>query len=192
WDFVEKVFRAWTKREKKSWRNDVSRLKPIVAHFKDKKMGEITRRDVEHFKQVRRNSLSARKRPLSPASVDSELPLLSRLFTVAVEHELLESIPCRGVKLCGVSNIVPKFLSDEDEAKLLPVLTGARAHLLDILQIDTHTGMRRTELLSLHRSQIDLSRNTIVVLHTKNGKQRVIPIHSNIRPVLERRCEQAG
>src|SRR5262249_6445359 len=71
-------------------------------------------------------------------------------------------------------------------------LIGARAHLLDILQIDTHTGMRRTELLSLHRSQVDLSRNTIVVLHTKNGKQRVIPIHSNIRPVLERRCEQAG
>jgi len=191
-EFIEKEFIPWTKREKRSWRNDVSRVKPIRAHFRNKKMREITRQDVEQFKQARRTSRSARGGQRSPASVDRELQLLSRMFSLAAERELLDKNPCSGVKLCGVSNVVPKFLSDEDEAKLLPVLTGRRAHLLDILQIDTHTGMRRTELLSLHKSQVDLVRNTVLLLHTKNGKQRVIPIHPNIRPILERLCAKAG
>ncbi|MGH9763080.1 MAG: tyrosine-type recombinase/integrase [Blastocatellia bacterium] len=55
-----------------------------------------------------------------------------------------------------------------------------------------NTGLRRTELLSLHRSQVDLVRNTILLLHTKNGKQRVVPIHPNIRPILERLCDRSG
>ena len=191
-EFIEKEFIPWAKREKRSWRNDVSRSKPILAHFKSKRMCDITRQDVEQFKQARRGSDSARGGQRSPASVDRELQLLSRTFSLAMQRELLDKNPCSGVRLCGVANVVPKFLSDEDEAKLLPVLTGRRAHLLDILQIDTHTGMRRTELLSLQRSQVDLARGTILLLHTKNGKQRVVPIHPNIKPILERLCEKAG
>lgn len=191
-DFIEKEFIPWSKREKKSWRNDVSRVKPILAYFRRKKMREISRFNVEQFKRERRDSSTARGGDRSPASVDRELQLLSRIFSLAMERSLVEINPCKGVKLCGVANLVPLFLTDEDEAKLLPVLTGRRAHLLDILQIDTHTGMRRTELLSLHKSQVDLFRDTILLLHTKNGKQRVVPIHSNIRPIIERLCEKAG
>ncbi|MGH9822440.1 MAG: hypothetical protein ACREDR_04215, partial [Blastocatellia bacterium] len=149
-------FIPWSKREKRSWRNDVSRVKAINAYFKNKMMREISRSNVEQFKRSRRDSLSSRGEKLAPASVDRELQLLSRIFSLAIERRLVETNPCKGVKLCGVANLVPRFLSDEDEAKLLPVLVGRRAHLLDILRIDTHTGLRRTELLSLHRSQVDL------------------------------------
>jgi hypothetical protein len=41
-EFVEKVFLPWSKTEKRSWRNDISRSKPIVAFFKNKKMRDIT------------------------------------------------------------------------------------------------------------------------------------------------------
>src|SRR5262249_44006973 len=191
-DFIEKEFMPWSKREKKSWRNDVSRVKPILAHFKNRKMREIGRFNVEQFKRERRDSLSARGEVRAPASVDRELQLLSRIFSLAIERGLIDGNPCKGVKLCGVANLLPQFLTDEDETKLLPILTGRRAHLLDILQIDTHTGMRRTELLSLNSSQVDLVRNTILLTHTKNGKQRVVPIHQNIRPILQRLCEKAG
>ena len=36
--------------------------------------------------------------------------------------------------------------------------------------------MRKTELLSLHRSQVDFKRDRIILTHTKNGKARSIPI----------------
>ncbi|HZS45141.1 MAG TPA: site-specific integrase [Blastocatellia bacterium] len=191
-EFVEKEFIPWSKREKRSWRNDQSRVKPILAYFRNKKMREISRFNVEQFKRERRESQSAKGGRRSPASVDRELQLLSRIYSLAIEQELLQVNPCTGVKLCGVSNLVPRFLSEEDEAKLLPMLVGRRKHLLDILLVDTHTGMRRTELLSLHRSQVDLVRSTILLLHTKNGKQRTVPIHPNIHPILERLCDKAG
>jgi integrase len=33
---------------------------------------------------------------------------------------------------------------------------------------------------------------TILLTHTKSGKPRLIPIHSDIRPLIQRLCEQAG
>jgi integrase len=71
-------------------------------------------------------------------------------------------------------------------------LTGRRKHLLDILEIDLHTGMRRTELLSLHISQMNFIRDEILLTKTKSGKPRLVPMHPNIRPLLQRLCNEAG
>jgi hypothetical protein len=94
-DFIEKEFIPWSKREKKSWRNDVSRVKPILAHFKYMKMREIGRFNVEQFKRQRRDSLSARGEVRAPASVDRELQLLSRIFSLAIEGSLIDGNPCK-------------------------------------------------------------------------------------------------
>jgi site-specific recombinase XerC len=56
----------------------------------------------------------------APASVDSELQLLSRIFALAIERNLVVTNPCKGVKPCGLPNLVPRFLTDENEERLLP------------------------------------------------------------------------
>jgi integrase len=75
---------------------------------------------------------------------------------------------------------------------LLPVLTGRRRHLLDIIIIGLHTGMRRTEILTLHKRQIDFIRGSIEDIETKNGKPRSVPIHPTLTPLLQRLVEKAG
>jgi len=50
--------------------------------------------------------------------------------------------------------------------------------------IDLHTGMRRPEILTLHKSQIDFIRGSVELVETKNGKPRSVPIHSTLRPIL--------
>src|SRR5436309_1414251 len=55
-----------------------------------------------------------------------------------------------------------------------------------------NTGMRRTELLSLHVSQMNFIRDEILLTKTKSGKPRLVPIHPNIRPLLQRLCNEAG
>jgi len=53
--------------------------------------------------------------------------------------------------------------------------------------------MRRTEILSLHESQIDLVRDSIELTSaTKSGKPRSVPIHPELRPTLLRLMEGAG
>ncbi len=191
-NFIEKVYLPWSKQEKRSWRNDESRSKALIAYFKTKRMREIVQLNVKAFKKERLNSLTERGGFRAPASVDRELQLLSRIFSLAIERGLVNDNPCKGVKLCGVGNTIIQYLTEDEEARLKPFLTGRRKHLLDILEIDLHTGMRRTELLSLHQSQVDFVRGSILLTHTKNGKSRTIPIHAAIEPTLRRLCEEAG
>jgi integrase len=191
-EFVEKVFLPWSREEKRSWRNDVSRSKPILAFFRNRKMREVTNLMVRAYRKERLASHNGRGGVRAPASVDREIQLLSRIFSLAIERGLVSVNPCAGIKLCNVGNIVVKYLTAEDEERLRPFLTGRRKHLLDILTIDLHTGMRRTELLSLHRRQVDFIRGEIVLTKTKSGKPRSIPIHPNIRPLLERLYRDAG
>ena len=57
-EFVEKAFLPWAKAEKRSWRNDVSRSKPILAYFRDMRMRDITQDNVREFKKQRRDSFN--------------------------------------------------------------------------------------------------------------------------------------
>jgi len=47
--------------------------------------------------------------------------------------------------------------------------------------------MRLGEILSLKWEQVDLTQGYLTIIHTKNGKQRKIPINDAVRYVLERR-----
>jgi integrase len=190
-EFVEKVFLPWAKECKRSWQNDVSRSKPILAFFKTKMMREITRDNIEQYRKERRGSKTERGDFRAPASVDRELQLLSRIFSLSIEQGKLRENPCKGVKLLARHNLVTRYLTPEDEERLMPFLTGRRAHLQDILKINLYTGMRRTEILTLNRSQIDFLRGSIELTKTKSGRPRSVPIHPDLKPVLERLCWQA-
>lgn len=51
--------------------------------------------------------------------------------------------------------------------------------------------MRRTEILTLHKSQIDFLRDSIEITKTKSGKPRSVPIHPDLKPIMQRLCKQA-
>lgn len=196
-EFVKTVYIPWAKEAKRSWRNDQSRIKPILAFFRRRLMREITSFDVERFKHERLKTPARRggkgaATPRAPASVDRELQLLSRIFTLAISKGEIFSNPCSGVKLFNIANTIIKYLTPEQEEQLLPFLTGRRKHLLNILTISLHTGMRRTELLSLHKDQVDLVGSWLHLTHTKNNKPRLVPIHEDIYRLLVTLCEKAG
>ncbi|MBI3653547.1 MAG: site-specific integrase [Acidobacteria bacterium] len=185
-EFVEKEFLPWSKDNKRSWRNDVSRSKPILDYFKNKKMREITKLNVEQFKKTRLTNVNKRGKLRAPASVDLELALLSRIFTLAIERELMQSNPCKSVKKLRVMNLVERYLTADEESRLRTLLQESYPQLFDIFLIALHTGMRKMEICTLHKSQIDFQRESIHLKQTKSGKPRSVPIHPDIRPMLQR------
>jgi integrase len=69
-------------------------------------------------------------------------------------------------------------------------------HLGDIVRFAAYTGMRQGELLKLRVRDVDLNLNVIHVGGrpdnvTKAGNYRSIPIHTHLKPMLEKRCEYA-
>jgi integrase len=147
--------------------------------------------NVEQFRKERRESFNGRGELRAPASVDREIQLLSRIFSLAVERGLIQTNPCKGVKLSSVGRIVTRYLTSEEEDRLLAVLASPRRERLrNVLLIGLHTGLRRTEILTLHKSQVDLARNIIELQahQTKGKKFRAVPISETLRPLLVELC----
>jgi hypothetical protein len=59
---------------------------------------EITPLLIEKFKSERRNGLTKHKRQRSPASVNRELELLSKVFNLAIRDGLTSYNPCTRVQ----------------------------------------------------------------------------------------------
>ena len=64
---------------------------------------------------------------------------------------------------------------------------------VDSVLVFLYSGWRISELLNLKKSAVDLEAGTMTGgTKTKAGKNRVVPIHSKIRPFVEARMDQPG
>jgi integrase len=181
-DFVTDTFLPWSKANKRTWVHDQFRSRPLIKALGRKPMDEISPILIEKYKRDRRASKSARGGERAPSTVNRELELLSKIFSLAIDQGLSISNPCRRVKRFREDNERNRYLSDEEEARLLAVLTGSRAELRPVVILAIHTGMRRGELLSLRWANVDFSRGLIHVMNsqrekTKSGHSRSIPMN---------------
>jgi integrase len=183
-DFVEKVYLPWAMSNKKSCKDDVMNTKVLLELYKEKTFAQISPLLIEKFKVERKHSMTRYKRQRTPASVDRELATLSKIFSLAIYNGILESNPCRRVKKLREDNERKRYLTFEEEERLMAALTGRRAHLKPLVVLAIHTGMRKGELLSLKWSNVDFQRGAIHVTHTKNGRDRDVPMNSQARKVL--------
>jgi len=191
-DFIEKEFLPWAKSEKRSWRNDKSRAKPIIEYFGNKKLCEVAPFHVEAFK-IKRRSSEVKKgeetHQRSKASVNRELQLLSRIFSLAMERKKASSNPCEKGShenglLLKVDNRRARILSDSEETRLMKALSGDRAYLRPIVLVALGTAMRRGNLFGLRWQDVDFPRACIYVTKTKGDVNYDIPMNETVRATL--------
>lgn len=159
-EFVEETYLPWAKANKRSWKIDTSRLKPILEFFGKENLGDISPFLIESFKIKRIKAeivFKKSSKQRTPASVNRELCLLSKVLALAVRDRKVTDNPCRHVNLLSGEKSRTRYLSPDEESRLLPQLVGARAHLLPMVILDINTGLREMELLTLKREHIDFS-----------------------------------
>lgn len=191
--FFEETYLPWSKANKRSWRHDEFRLRPLLQELGSRRLDEISVIQIERYKQNRLKATTRFDRPLSPASVNRELELLSGIFTYAIDTGLLIPNPCRKVRRLDEDNERTRYLSEEEEERLMAQLTGRREHLRRIVLLAIHTLMRKGELLSLRKVNLDFRRNVIWVVNsgrerTKGKKGRPVPMNSFVRAELLEQC----
>ena len=183
-DFIEKVFVPWSKANKRSWRHDEFRARTIREYFGGKTFREISPLLVEKFKRDRRESMTKRQTVSSPASVNHELTLLSKIFNLAIDYKVTDSNPCIKVRKYRLDNKRYRYLLPEEEPALMAALSGPRAHLNPLVKVALGTGMRLGEQLRLGWDKVDFSRGVLLVTRTKSGKDREIPMNPEVLEVL--------
>lgn len=148
----------------------------LLPVFRNKRLGEITPLDVEHWKQDRGDEVKA-------ASVVKELRTLKAILNKAVEWEVIARSPIEHVDGPRILDSKPmRFYTAAEVALLLPVAHGP------IWRLYANTGMRRAEGMLLRRDWIGADALKILSLEgarTKSGRWREIPLTEGARAALE-------
>ena len=180
YQFGAGTFLEWAKINKRSWKHDQFRARALLDAFRGKTLGEISPQAVERFKIVRRNSLTKYDSQRSPASVNRELELLSRIFSLAILLGHADSNPCNRVSKFKLQNQRHRYLLPDEEPALLAQCTGKRKHLAAMIRFALGTGARKSEQLSLKVRQVDFFRDTDRIRQDKSGKPRSGEMNSEV------------
>jgi integrase len=189
-EFVEEVYRPWAKENKRSWKSDESRLKPILAYFGSKKMLDINPFLVEKYKVTRSKVVTVRGKERSRASVNRELELLSRIYSLAISNREVRNNPVSEVDHYKGEVRRSRYLLPDEEERLMEQFTGKRAHLRLIVLVALHTGMRLGEILKLRRRELDFHRGEILVTRTKTDEDRRVPMNDSLYQELVSHCAE--
>ena len=123
-------------------------------------------------------------RPRTGAIVNRYLAALSHLFTVACrEWHWLERNPMVQVGKLKEGKGRARYLSDSERAALL-VACKPHPTLYIAVVLALSTGARKSEIMGLQWSRVDLNRGLITLEQTKNGETRSIPLTGNALPLL--------
>lgn len=188
-EFEEGTFLEWAKTNKKSWRHDKFRAKVLTEAFRGKTLREISPLLIEKHKRDRRKSITKRGTERSAASVNRELELLSKIFSLAMKYREIDSNPCREVTHFREDNEQHRYLDWEEEPLLMAQFTGRRAGMKSKVIVALGTGMRLTEQLSMRVNQVDFSRGLVTAIHTKTGRNHQIPMNPDVQAALLELCK---
>lgn len=160
-------------------------LERLKTFFGPKKLSELTPWHLEQFKKARKEEGKA------PGTINLDLAVLKALLTKAQEWGKLAEHPGKSVKLLKNPQRKTRFLSEEEETRLLIACSSA---LRRVVQVGLLTGFRRQELASFRPEDVDIERDMISVAacYAKNGESRTLPVGPRLKVILREALASQG
>lgn len=173
----------------KSGDKDDARARSILRHLGTLRATELTVADVERYRRARREERTRRGNAPSPALLDREVALLKRICSYSAKARLIAHNPLAGVPMLNVPNARSRTVNDEQFERLR---NAAPPDLRVVMTVAFDTGMRRTEILKLQWSQVDLRQQAIRLgpQDTKTERGRVIILTRRVVAALRGRPRQ--
>jgi integrase len=149
-------------------------LRLHLARFNSLKLSSIRKIDVQQYVTDRSSEVSA-------ASVRRELSVLTHLFSLAIEWEIVPVSPAQRVK---APKLPPGRVRYLQPTELKAVLEACPDGLRQIVALLVSTGMRRGEVMGLRYLDVDMQNRRILLPQTKNNTSRVVYLNDMALTVL--------
>jgi integrase len=175
----------------RSYKENQRIARMLSAHFGKKLVREITHGDLLRFKTRRLDTPVRGDEQRSIATVNRELTVLQRMFTVAFREGWVSRHPftAGGETLISSSDERrrERILSRDEEIRLLDACDGRRVHLKPIVICALDTGMRRGEIFKLRWKDLDLKNRVITIqaFNTKTMRERTVRMTARLTRTLE-------
>jgi integrase len=178
-ELFDLVVADYKENGKRSIDDVLSRLK---LHLRPK-LGKLRAADFGSA-DVRRYKANRQNERAQPATINRELSILKRAFSLGARHDppfVLHNPP---VEKIPEQNVRIGFLEKADYDRLLAELPS---YLKLALVIAYHTGCRLGELMSLRWSDINLAGGEITIRaeHAKSKRHRLLPIYGDMKFALQ-------
>lgn len=163
-DLVKEYIEKHAMLKKRGWKEDQRILnKDALPAWGQRKASDIKKRDVVLLleKIMERGS---------PGSANGNYKCLRKMFSYAVEKDILEYSPCTGVKMPAPINRGDRVLT-EKEVKLFwdnVEICNASSEIKRALKLQLITGQRSGEVIGMHTREIDGRWWTIPAERSKN------------------------
>ena len=150
-------------------------------------------------KQIRQWVVYLMESGLSPRSVRRKISTLGSFYRYLVRSGVVPVSPLSRVTIPKISKQLPGFVPEDklddllDETDFGDDFRGVRDRL--IIEMLYFTGMRRSEIIKLSNSDVDIP-GMIIKVHGKGGKQRYIPVGQSfsitLREYMKRKDNEYG
>ena len=131
------------------------RMRDFITAIGNKYADDITYRDCEKFQQY------CIDKGLSPASANTHIKMIKRIFSLAVKRGQFESNPFDGLPLLKVPKKSIRLLSEEEYEKIIRFAPSKiwKARLM----LAKTAGLCRGEVLNLTINNVDFAKGKIIV-----------------------------
>lgn len=119
---------------------------------------------------------------LSASSVNSNIRPINAMYNWLMRMEYVEKNPFSLIKAMKEPEKVQAFLTNEEMIAMVQSAKDTEEKLMLLMLL--YLGLRRSELIGI--SLDDVATRTHVMINGKGGKQRLLALHKDIIPVLNR------
>jgi len=169
----------FAKERKKSWRADEKYYRAhIRPRIGKKRLDKISPLDLERLRSEMQKQTSRLGRPYAPATIKHQLVIIRRLYNLAAKWGIYDGPnPVKRVTMPKLDNEVVRFLTEEETARLLEVLSWwPFRHSAVFVKFALLTGFRRGEIMRLRWYDVDEERALVTLRDPKGGKSETVPV----------------
>lgn len=159
--------------------------KAALKMFKGRTMRSIKAIDIENFQTIRTNLKTMHGKQRKPATVLREMSIISRIFSLAVDNDVIPYNPYSRLKRTKFNNEQETVLERTDQQKFLDALPSQ--WVKDICIMVLHTGLRNKDIMNLTRFNVNRTTRMITLIQSKTQKKVEIACSNSVMEILERR-----
>lgn len=137
--------------------------------FKNKKLSDITRQEIEDYHRYIGNKQK-------PCAANSFLNLISHIYNIAIEWNFIDKNPALHIKPYPTKSR-DRFLQPNEISDFMTALNNLQNDKMrDFILLLLLTGQRKNNIFRLKWSDIDFHNNIMYLDHTKNHESQRIPL----------------
>jgi len=163
-------------------RRDIGRAEFLKSRLGQYSLAALTAELIAGFRDERLAEGKANN------TVRLELALLSHMYTIAIKEWSLGIIsnPVLNIRKPSPGQGRNRRLNENEEQRLLEACSAhSNPFLAWIVQLALYTAMRKSEITSLTREQVNLEKRTVFLPDTKNNAVRTVPLTSKAYSVIQ-------